>query len=397
MPSKRGAESPGARATCYRCFRPVEYCYCGRIKKIDNRTNIVIVQHPRERFHHIGTARIAELSLRRVHVEVDHDHRLSRDANASWLPGGAGLLFPGPGARDLATLSAAERPRDLVVLDGTWHHAHTLYRDIPCLHRLPRYAFTPTAPSRYRLRREPRDDYVSTVEAITHCLRALEPETSNLEAMLDVFESVIDQQIAARDHHDHGPRPKRRRPKASRAIPRALAEDYDRLVVVYGEGATPDGYDSPVLVHWVAERVSTRERFEALIRPPAPLRETQLTHMALAQEGLRDAPPVDSFQRRWNDFVRPEDVLAPWNPGALRLLRQTTRDVTPWEGRHALLKAAYFNLGRHRGSLEHVLAREAAQVLENSLRGRAGRRLAHAVAIADFLHARATWATIFVP
>jgi len=193
------------------------------------------------------------------------------------LPDGAGLLFPGPGARDLGALDSSERPRHLVVLDGTWHHAHTLYRDIHCLHALPRFAFTPPAPSRYRLRREPRADYVSTIEAITHCLRALEPETSNLDAMLRVFESMIDQQIFARDHHWCGPRPKRRRSKAARALPRAVVEDRERLVVVYGEGVTLDGHDDPVLVQWVAERVSTRERFDALIRPSATVREKRMS------------------------------------------------------------------------------------------------------------------------
>jgi len=135
----------------------------------------------------------------------------------------------------------------------------------------------------------------------------------------------------------------------------------------------------------VAERVSTRERFDALIRPPATVRESHLGHMRLPREELEDAPTRESFQQRWTAFTRADDILASWNPGAFHLLD----DVTPWGGDRVLLKSAYFNLGRQRGSLEHILANESAQVLGNSLRGRAGQRLAHAVAIADFLHAHA--------
>ena len=33
----------------------------------------------------------------------------------------------------------------LVVLDGTWHHARSLFRENPWLDALPKYAFSPPA------------------------------------------------------------------------------------------------------------------------------------------------------------------------------------------------------------------------------------------------------------
>src|SRR5690606_19540844 len=162
------------RATCYACHRPVGHCYCADIPLVDNQTEIVILQHPRERFHPIGTARIASLGLNKVRVEIDHAHALRNGERSLDLAPGCGLLYPGPSSRDLATLPPAEHPRQIVVIDGTWHHAHTMFRDIPGLAKLPRYRLTPPKPSQYRIRREPARDYVSTVEAIVYCLKLIE-------------------------------------------------------------------------------------------------------------------------------------------------------------------------------------------------------------------------------
>ncbi|HHH10935.1 MAG TPA: DTW domain-containing protein, partial [Sorangium sp.] len=54
-----------ARPFCYRCHKPAVTCICARVKRVDNRTKIWLLQHPRERFHPIGTARIARLGLGR--------------------------------------------------------------------------------------------------------------------------------------------------------------------------------------------------------------------------------------------------------------------------------------------------------------------------------------------
>ena len=66
----------------------------------------------------------------------------------------------------------------VIVLDGTWSQAKTLWWRNAWLLGLPRLVLTPREPSMYgRLRKEPRRDYVSTLEAIADVLPALgEPE-----------------------------------------------------------------------------------------------------------------------------------------------------------------------------------------------------------------------------
>jgi DTW domain-containing protein len=378
----------GGRQTCYACFRPVGQCYCGRLPRVDNRTEIIILQHPRERFHPIGTARIASLGLQRVRVEVDIAGRFSEGRERLVLPEGTGLLYPEAPFRDLATLAPSERPRHLLVLDGTWHHAHTLFRDVPGLSALPRYGFTPAAPSEYRLRREPRAECVSTVEAIAQCLRVLEPETAGVEQLVDAFRSMIDQQVAARPDLRVGRSLKHRRPERFRKLPRALVEDFERLVVVYGEWHCPDGSSQRrELIQWSACRLRTGETFDALISPSRALGAHLYRCLEIAPASFDGSVPVEQFWRDWASFITPEDLFAAWCPDtARRRIWSNSANLDSCVS----LKAAYHALERSAGPLEDIIASEGLSPRPAPCLGRAARRIGNAEALARFIHEMAS-------
>ena len=183
------------RAACYVCFKPQVACICATIEPVANRTGIVILQHPRERFHPIGTTRIARLGLQRVRVESCAPWA-DAEAIRARLPEHAALLYPSPAAPDLAALPAARRPRHLVLIDGTWFHAKKMYDAHAWLRALPQISLTPSRPSRYRVRREPKVHCVGTLEAIVDALRILEPETRGLNALLRSFEAMVERQAS---------------------------------------------------------------------------------------------------------------------------------------------------------------------------------------------------------
>src|SRR5262249_3948131 len=106
---------------------------------------------------------------------------------------GTALLYPAPGARHLAELSSAERPRHLAVLDATWFNAKKMYEAHAWLRALPTVRLTPEQ-SRYRVRREPRAGYVATIEAIVHALHILEPRTRGLDNLMRSFDAMVDRQ-----------------------------------------------------------------------------------------------------------------------------------------------------------------------------------------------------------
>jgi DTW domain-containing protein YfiP len=368
------------REVCYRCFRPSGLCLCASIPRVDNRTPILIVQHPRERTHPFNTARLVELGLSRAEVLVDYDSRL-RGPDALSLPAGAGLLYPHESALDIARLAPAERPSTLVVIDGTWHHARTLYRDIPALAALPHYTLSGHHRSDFKIRRQPREHCLSTLEAIVFALQALEPDTAGLSRLLDCFRGMVDVQ-ASMPKALGGRRRTERRQRASRAIPRALIESFDSLIVAYGE-STPDPArpgGARRLVSCAAERPATGERFYCLLKTPGA-NAVALAHMGLTQEQLDDALTPGELERAWSAFLRPGDVLCAWNQSTLDLLRS----FCARPDKSVLLKAAYFNLKRASGSLEHVVRHE--NILPSaSEEPRAFQRLGNAVALARLLN-----------
>ncbi len=372
------------RERCYRCHKPRVTCLCEHITRVDNETPVVVVQHPRERFHPIGTARIICLSLKRVHVEVAFRGALTEPP--AWLLPGAGLLYPAPDAVELGA-EGSPRPQQLVVLDGTWHHARTLYRDLPWLERLPHFRLSPDTPSRYRIRREPTRDSISTVEAVATALRRLEPDTPGIGGLLATFDHMIDTQLEHIEERAGARRLKRRRTEDRKGLPRALAERFEHLVVSYAESLRPHPDDPKTtpreMVQLVALRPASGELFECVCRPSAPPNPGHLAHMGLTVEQVDTGASASELAARWRAFARPTDSLAAWNQSTLDALRHAGLAQSGLS-----LKSVYSAVTRVRaGTLDEVITREGLTPSALPLTGRAARRLASAVAVARRLSA----------
>lgn len=374
------------RGRCYRCHKPQLTCVCDSIPLVDNRTCIYVLQHPRETFHPIGTARFAELGLARVRVERANPAS-GRTVVPAFLPARTALLYPAPGARPLESIGAHERPECLIALDGTWHHARTLYRDTPWLHSLPAFSLTPKQPSRYRIRREPHAACVSTIEAIVAALEVLEPETPRLDGLIRAFDRMIDVQASYVEGATGRSRERRRRAESYRKLPRSLVEHFDRLVVTYGESALLGTASAAprVVVQWTAVRPSTGALFERFVRPGSEwVRPWHLRHMRLDAGDLNNGGSLGELARAWQEFSNPDDIITAWNASSLDLLR--TFDPDP---RTVVLKGAYCNQGwGPSGTLDEVVSVRGLHPESLPCRGRAATRLANAVAVARFLHAR---------
>lgn len=375
------------RAVCYRCQKPAIACVCALLPAVKNRTGVFIVQHPRERAHPIGTARLAGIGLEKVRVAVMWSAGSREETPPDWLPESAALLYPAPGARDLEATAERERPRHLVVIDGTWHTARTLYRDKRWLRALPCFRLSPASPSRYRIRKEPTREALSTVEAIVEALRVLEPDTPDLDSLLAAFDTMIDRQIQHVRRGNSVPRSKPKRPREWRRVPRALMEDYGRLVVAYGESSRPDPRGPRELVQWTAVSLAGRQTFERLIRPSFGLpSRTHLDHMQLDESDFEAAVSAGAFARDWAEFLRscgPSPLVAAWNQTTLDVLARTTGGFPS----RVSLKSAYRSAkGGGSGSLDDVVEREKITARPMAVRGRAALRLARAVAIAESLN-----------
>lgn len=372
---------------CSGCARPASVCVCASVVRVTTRTRVVILQHPRERDVPIGTARLAELGLPNAerHVGVDFSsserlHAILGDRAAPPI-----LLWPGDGAANLAEAPPAG-PVTLIVIDGTWSQAKKLVRRNPALAALPRFALAPGQPSRYRIRREPALHCVSTIEAIALALGELERDTPGIEGILQPFESMVEHQLRfAREHRAHR-HLKTARPVRARRWPEALVARANDLVVGYAEAnawprGTPLGAESEI-VHLVAERVTSGDRFEAFIAPRRPLSPSFRHHTELAPESVLGAGSWGEFLARWQAFLKPTDVLGGWGYFWSEALR---REGAPVPERVDLRLVARQYLRARTGDVEQCARALGATRLDAWAAGRTGRRAAGITAIARAL------------
>lgn len=386
------------RATCYDCFRPQELCYCEQIQPIRSRTQIVIVQHPREEFHPLNTARLVERGLTSCQVLRGDFDKLNQQLLELSCPEPLGLLFPSADSRDLFELPPEERPATLVVLDGTWHHAKRLLQDLPALQHLPRYRFTPTQPSEYRIRKEPREDYLSTLESVAISLENLEPELSTTP-LRNLFRELIDRNIAARK-----PGASEKRFRVRSQLPRhrfapELFTDASRVVLAYAEGAPQAGplKNAPVILRLQRATTSSTEALELILAAPTEPHERLLRHLGLSLDSYRKRriPPAEA-QARLANWVQPEDVIFAWNSTSLSIAQEFTAFSSS-----CLLKSCYLSWKRFldkkqdfSGGLEAALQREhctdpSLLQADLSIPGRATVRLQQTAWITRWLQAQA--------
>lgn len=183
------------RPTCSQCCRPLAYCLCALVSRLDSRTRVLILQHPSEAGHALNTARLAVLGLENAELRIGEHFADLADLLAD--PGyDARLLFPGDEAELPSQQRAEQRPLLLVVPDGTWRKARKLLYCNPLLEHLPRLTLPEGLESRYRLRKAPKVGALSTLEAITETLNRLEAPR-RFDALLRPFEALIDGQIVA--------------------------------------------------------------------------------------------------------------------------------------------------------------------------------------------------------
>ena len=342
----------------------------------------MILQHPRERDMPIGTARMAKLCLPQseLHVGIRWGESAAFAKAISDPTRPAILLSPGPTAKDILR-EPPEGPVTLVVVDGTWSQAKVVVRDNPALQALPRYAFSTPEPSQYRIRKEPRAEYVSTIEALMHVLGVLEGDPARFRALLDPLNAMVDAQLAAQQASPRRSTPRQPKPPSKRRLPDAFVHRYEDVVCVVGE-ANAWPYEAGVrqgpdeLVHFVAHRLATGESFEAIARPEHGVSTSTPFHLGLPAKTFEAGMSRAELVSRYAAFSRPTDIACGWGTYGMSLLA----DALPAD-RIDMREAAQRLLHKKFGTLEGLVATLGPLPISDKP-GRANARLASLVALA---------------
>ena len=218
---------------CPACRKPMPLCICDSIAPIENRISLLILQHPQEQDRALGTARLTALHFKDAVVKIG----LSWPSLSKALgrpvedPQRWGVLYLGSAkVADLDTeddVLAIDRKGEvevgqrailqglegIILLDGTWSQAKALWWRNPWMLKCQRIILGPARPSRYgALRKEPRRDGLSTIEAAAMLLARLEKRPDIAESLHGSFERMLAKyREVQRTLPDLVPRPKPKR------------------------------------------------------------------------------------------------------------------------------------------------------------------------------------------
>ncbi len=188
------------RRICLQCLRATRACICACVQRVDNQTEILILQHPAEVNHIKGSARLLHLCLSHSSILVGEQFAqdqlqeiLTKDHKTNVL------LYPDSGVIGLP--SAQRYLPDphvnvrLILLDASWRHSKQMLLQNPILQTLPRYALRDVQASRYQIRHAYADDQLSSLEACAYALMELESSGDKFMPLLRAFDSFNSMQI----------------------------------------------------------------------------------------------------------------------------------------------------------------------------------------------------------
>jgi DTW domain-containing protein len=207
---------------CPRCRKPMPLCVCETVKPIESRLDLLILQHPQEQDRALGTARLTAMHFERAILKVGLSWpSLSKALGRTVAdPSRWAVLYLGSAkAADLDTTEEvvalnrkgeiAEHQRAIlrgiegvVLLDGTWSQAKALWWRNAWMLKCQRLILGPLHPSRYgKLRREPRHDGLSTIEAAALVLSHLEKRPDIAEVLNASFARMLEKYREVQNEH----------------------------------------------------------------------------------------------------------------------------------------------------------------------------------------------------
>lgn len=167
-------------------------------RPLETKLHVLILQHPQEPDKELGSARLAHRALANSTLCVGLSWpNLSKALGRPAVHGNWGVLYLGgkaesAKAKQTAADLAALNLEGIVVLDGTWAQAKTLWWRNPWLLKLKRIALNPARRSLYgSLRREPRRECLSTIESIAEALDALGEDPKIGETLRAEFAELL--------------------------------------------------------------------------------------------------------------------------------------------------------------------------------------------------------------
>ena len=181
------------RPICPNCEFLKIRCLCSHKSIIDNKTQLIILQHPNEQKHPLNTVKLMKMCFINILILTGEDFTNDEELNLIIEKNlnSIALVYPD---QDCSSKKEMKDIKVLILLDGTWKKTYKIFSLSKNLHTLPRITFQENASSKYRIRSTSKKNAVSTLEAANLALKLIEP-TLKTNALNNLFEKMIDFQI----------------------------------------------------------------------------------------------------------------------------------------------------------------------------------------------------------
>lgn len=189
-------------SACKNCLRPQVQCVCGKITSFENTTRILVLQHPQEQYKLLNSAMLSHLALKNSALRIGLSWR---NLNQALGPEGEtdpkewgvlylrGIIDPSRlielfDTRQCRLLPIKTKFKGIVVLDGSWRQAKSMWWRNPWLLKLSRITLNPNHKS---LRGQAKKEGLATIEAIALALDCLGENTEIGAGLREQYEKLI--------------------------------------------------------------------------------------------------------------------------------------------------------------------------------------------------------------
>ncbi len=203
-------EENNQRGTCYNCYRPQSSCMCKYINKIQTNTQFIILMHFKEfRKTKNGTGRFTYLSLpnSKIFIGIDFSNHKEINEIIDDKNNNCFILYPDNNSINLNTTNIQDGSKKNVIfiIDSTWACSVKMLRVSKNLHNLPRVSFTHTKISQFKIKIQPKEYCLSTIESTLCVLELLNNHNieniiqDKFEKFLEPFHKMIEYQLNRAD------------------------------------------------------------------------------------------------------------------------------------------------------------------------------------------------------
>lgn len=180
---------------CLKCQYPMIACICASINTIKMNNEVIVLQDPCEVKHAKNTVKLLSLVIPNMKVVVGElpDDFTSLVTYLTHTKKAIYVIYP---SQESACIDDIKPTKDaiLLFLDGTWRKVFKMMSLNPWLNDFPFLHLNLDVPSQYKIRKAPRKDSLSTLEAVGLSLKAIDSQL-DINPLHQALNAMVEKQL----------------------------------------------------------------------------------------------------------------------------------------------------------------------------------------------------------